>query len=496
MPYKYPEYRQIYNGASGAHTNESIKNAAMQGSTASPQAKVGNDGYSRLSETMSKWQNQWNQYQNAPKPGSGVDWSNLMERVGTRGAQRVGNPPMSTNPQPTVNTMSEGNQPTYSADWGGGVRTNGYTGTATGANRIHLMANTNGDIPAGTPDPRNGGGGNGGGGGAVPPPSNPRVIRDTPTDGGRRRGVDGPTPDKTDWRQNFLNPDGSTNYDKVADWYSTHSPTLQWTKGRGDLAKMYHAWVYDPQANDSARRSQISFEDFLRSRGMTNFNRGNTNAASSSRDLQDRLTSIANREAGAGGGAGDGAGGGGQQGGGGSNPQNDHLTYIEKLIRDAYSRKLDDNMRQMRASAAMTGMQDSGAYLSAMGDVTGRNAAEEQGALSQILFTADQNERDRLLKKLLGEMGLEGTKYSADAQSNAAMAAAQLGLEGVLAGVAQRDRGDLLDYNLGLEGISRDIYGIDQRSMLEWARLLQDLGPEGFLASILGREPGGYVRVR
>jgi hypothetical protein len=82
-------------------------------------------------------------------------------------------------------------------------------------------------------------------------------------------------------------------------------------------------------------------------------------------------------------------------------------------------------------------------------------------------------------RRYLGDLGLLGTKYSADAASSAALGAAQIGAD-----ASRYNAG--LDYDLGVYGWDTQRYGMDQGQQRWLAEMLAKYGPEAVFGQLFG----------
>lgn len=296
------------------------------------------------------------------------------------------------------------------------------------------------------------------------------------------------------------------NWQALADRYSQNAG-YGYLKTHPELIQKYQTWAYDPAASNEERqrRQATHITKWLSDNGYHQFytqqaQRDKMAGRGYKYDLAGNLVPINPPQ------------GGGAPGGGGATPppdtppptpgdgtgmQSDYLSYLENMLRQSNDRKRTEGERALRSAMAYGNYSDSGASLDAMGDFYAANTAAEQGTLANMLFQASEGNQERILKKLLGEMGLEGTKYSADAGvtsagigANASMYGADQQLRGLMEQLGVQQQGNLLDYNLGIYGINNQAYGMDLQNQQFLMNLLANQGAQG-LEALLGLF-GGY----
>jgi hypothetical protein len=169
--------------------------------------------------------------------------------------------------------------------------------------------------------------------------------------------------------------------------------------------------------------------------------------------------------------------GGGGQGGGGSfsggtspvapggtpgfdpNAMGDkYLDFLKDKFGTQHGLERDQAAKDLRAQMALGNLQNSGAGVQVMGDMLGDLSARQGQQVGDYMFQGSENAQNRLLdnekslrdqyiRKYLGDIGLEGAKYGADAGAGATVSAAGI-------------RADT-DRYLGGLGHERGMYGID-----------------------------------
>lgn len=189
---------------------------------------------------------------------------------------------------------------------------------------------------------------------------------------------------------------------------------------------------------------------------------------------------------------------------------NPYTNQLESRLNQAWANRSQDAYRNLQTRLGNAGM-DGGAMASAFTDLQRQLTGDQAEQLTPLLMQGAEGAQNRSLQAGLGNLDAEARQRVAQIGANASNFGDLLGYRGTLAGIDQRDRSDLLnymlgqsgidqrdrqgllDYNLGTARIGADVYGMDQRDRQFMMQLIQQMGPEQFLAMLFngqGQLPG------
>lgn len=208
---------------------------------------------------------------------------------------------------------------------------------------------------------------------------------------------------------------------------------------------------------------------------------------------------------------GSGQGGSGQPGGAGwqSGPRGDYsegsngyLDNLQKQLSSYYANQRTEGERALRASAALTGMQNGGGFGDVLGDYH-RDMSLTQGREgAQAMLGVNESQQERMLKNALARISSGDSRYAADRGVDAAslgasaqISAAQLGADasrynaGLDYDLGKYSTG--LNHDLGMFGIYGNMYNTYQNNIPEYLRIMQGSSNTAML-NPFGLPSGGW----
>jgi hypothetical protein len=196
---------------------------------------------------------------------------------------------------------------------------------------------------------------------------------------------------------------------------------------------------------------------------------------------------------------------------GSSTPGNANSPDMEKYMQALFGRQSSELQRRLDAKGANAGVLQSGGHLQASADAQANLQAQQGGQLGDYLFQDAQSLREQELKKWLGNLQSQDSRYGADRGLDAAIQNATASQMGAMASANASKYNADLDYRLGTErlryddvfnqrgydlgifGINRDVYQTDQNNMRQYLQMLYGMSPSGQMNGLPFGLPAPYT---